>query len=191
LNHKEEPDMMNKTQKKLLQNEITLQLSKAKITIDNLKQIKKDERDDFIDTKLLEINHACIQWALQKNVISQIELETNKFYTDNESLSEYMISGGLATGGAIGATVAYGATLSTVTTGGFLGFFTTTTTVATTTTLMAAAAPVALAGAGIYGVIKYKEHKQNERLIEHFETEKAKILSFYLKKINALKAIER
>ena len=34
---------MNATQKTLLRNEIKLQLSKAKITIDNLKQIKKNE----------------------------------------------------------------------------------------------------------------------------------------------------
>lgn len=181
---------MNTTQKTLLKNEIKLQLSKAKITIDNLKQIKKDERDDYIETKLLEVNDACLRWALQKKVISEDELKTNKFFTDNSKLNEYLLSGGLTGAGAIGATVAYGATLTTVTSGGFLGFFTTTATVATTTTLMATVAPIALAGAGIYGVVKYKENKQNEKLVEHFESEKSKILSFYLDKVDGMKYIE-
>ena len=181
---------MNATQKTLLKNEIKLQLSKAKITTDNLQQIKKNERDDYIETKLLEVNDACLRWALQKQVISEDQLSIDKFFTDNSKLNDYILSGGLTGAGAIGATVAYGATLSTVTTGGFLGFFTTTTTVVTATTLMATVTPIALAGAGIYGALKYKENKQNEKLIEHFENEKSKILSFYLNKVDGMKSLE-
>ena len=204
---------MDATQKTLLRNEIKLQLSKAKITIDNLKQIKKDERDHFIEIKLLEINDACLKWALQKQVISEDELKTNKFFTDNSKFSEYILAGGLASVGAISATMAYGATvaISTVSTTvagtGIAGFFgsstlaslglgsiaaTTTATVSviTTTTIAATAAPIALAGAGIYGVIKYKENKEIEKLIKHFENEKSKILSFYLDKIERIELIE-
>ena len=181
---------MDEIQKTLLKNEIKLQLSKAKITVDNLRQVKKNERDDYINMKLLEVNHACLKWALQNKIISKVDLETNKFFTDNRKFYDYL-SSGLASAGAIGAALAYETTLSTVTTGGFLGFFTTTTTVATTTTIMATAAPIALAGAGIYGIMKYKENKQIEKLIEYFENEKSKILSFYLNKIDNIKTIEK
>lgn len=182
--------MMNITQKTLLKNEIKLQLSKAKITIDNLRQIKKNEKDDYIEAKLLEVNDACLRWALQKEIIYEYELTTDKFFTDNSKFYDYIVSGGFASVGAIGATVAYGATVSTVVTGGFLGFFTTTATVIKSTTIAATAAPIALAGACIYGAIKYKENKENEKLIEHFENEKSKILSFYLDKIDEIKSME-
>jgi len=181
---------MNKTQKTLLKNEITLQLSKAKITTDNLSQVKKAEREAYIEVKLLEINDACLRWGLQKKVISEVELKTDRFFTDNEGMNDLAVSGGLLSGGAIGATVAYGATVSTVTSGGFLGFFATTSTVVTTTTLAATAAPLALAGAGVYGLIKYKEHKQNKELIAHFEKEKDKIRLFYINKVNKIQMIE-
>ena len=169
----------------LLKNEIKLQLSKAKITSDNLKQVKKNEKDKFIDMKLLEINDTCLRWGLSKNIITKEELTSNSFSTKNDDeLTEYIL---LLTGvGVVGSTLVYNATLST--TGGFLGFFTTT--VATTTTLMATAIPIALAGAGIYGVIKYEENKQNEKLINHFEKEKNKILNFYLNKIDNLELLE-
>ena len=52
---------MNATQKQLLKNEITIQLSKAKITIDNLKQVKKEEMEEFINIKLLEVNDASLR----------------------------------------------------------------------------------------------------------------------------------
>jgi len=176
-------------------------------------EIKKDERDNYIETKLLEVNDACLRWGLQKKVILENELTTNQFFTDNSKLNEYILAGGLASASAIGATAAYGATLavSTVSTTvagtGIAGFFgssslagfglgsvaTTTTatiTAITTTTIAATVTPIALAGAGIYGVVKYKENKQNEKLVEHFENEKNKILSFYLDKVDGMKAIE-
>lgn len=175
---------MDKTEKSLLKNAIKLKLSTAKITIDDLKKIKKDERKDFVEIKLLEVNDACLRWALKNKIIAEDELKTNKFFTENSRLSEYLLSGGIA-GAAVGAgAAAYTATVTT----SFLGLFSST--VTATTIAATAAAPVAVAAVGMAGVKYYKEDKEKKRLIEYFESEKAKVLSFYLNKIDEMKLIE-
>jgi len=203
---------MNATQKTLLKNEIKLQLSKAKITTDNLQQIKRDERDDYIETKLLEVNDACLRWALKNNIVTQNELQTNKFYTENTKLVEIIASGTFLTGSGVAAasiftTIATSTVTTSVAGTGLAGLVssstlagwglgsvattvTTTATAITATTIAATAAPIALAGAGIYGALKYKQNKQNKTLIEYFENEKSKILSFYFNKINDMKSLE-
>lgn len=177
---------MNETQKTLLKNEITIQLSKAKITADNLRQVKKEEREEFIDIKLLEVNDASLRWALQKQVLSKSELETNKFFTQNKHINETILNGAIAVTGLGTSGVAF----TTATAPVFLGFGGGVGAIgmAGAATI---AAPIALSGLAIYGVFKYQEYKKLERLIEYFEKEKKKILNFYIEKINGIKLLEK
>ena len=177
---------MDATQKQLLKNEITIQLSKAKITIDNLKQVKQEEREEFINIKLLEVNDASLRWALQKHVISENELKTNKFFTNNKMLKEHILNGAFATAG-IGAS---GIVFTTATAPVFLGFGGGIGAIglASAATI---AAPVVLSGIAIFGVIKYRQNQELEELEKYFETEKRKILNFYLDKIDGLKLLEK
>lgn len=193
---------MDSLEKTLLTNEIKFLLSKVKITSDNLKQVTKDERENFVEMKLLEANDTLLKWALEKKVISYAELSIDEFYTENNRLSGLIAAAGLGTVamGAAGSYFAYNATLATVTTllpgipslalailpRAVLPFVTTTTTVVTSTTIMATAAPIALACAGIYGVVKYKENQEIKKFIEYFEKEKDKISKFYLDKVDGL-----
>jgi len=170
---------MENIQKKILKNELKLQLSKAKITEDNLGQVKKEERVKFIEIKKLEIEHACLIWALQKNLISEDNFASHKFSSDDEELLEYA-NGGLATAGTAGAIGAFYTTLGTAVSGGFCGIGATTTIAITSVTIAATAAPIVLAGCGIFGVIKYREYQEKIKLIEHFENEKEDILNYYL-----------
>ena len=177
---------MNDTQKVLLKNEITIQLSKAKITVDNLKQVEKKERKEFIDIKLLEVNDALLRWALQKQVISKSELITNKFFTQNKHINEKVLNGIISTSG-LGVS---GFAFSSATAPVFLGFGGGISGIGVlgATTI---AAPIVLSSLAIYGIIKYKEHKELEKLIEYFETEKKNILNFYINKINDLKLLDK
>jgi len=177
---------MNATQKQLLKNEITIQLSKAKITIDNLKQVKQEEREEFINIKLLEVNDASLRWALQKRIISENELKTNRFFTENEMLKEHILNGVFATAG-IGAS---GIAFTTATAPVFLGFGGGIGAIglAGAATI---AAPVVLSGIAIFGVIIYRQNQELEELEKYFETEKRKILNFYLDKIDGLKLLEK
>jgi len=177
---------MDSIQKTLLKNEITIQLSKAKITIDNLKQVKKEERKNFIEIKLLEVNDASLRWALQKHVLSENELRTNKFFTKNKAFNEYILSGAFITTG-LGVS---GFAFTTATAPVFLGLGGGMGAIGIVG-VATIAAPIVLSGIAIFGVIKYKENKEIELLVEHFESEKRKILNFYLDKINGLKLLEK
>jgi hypothetical protein len=190
---------MNITQKKmLLKNELTLMLKKARITEDDLKQIKKKDREEFIQVKLLEINDHILRWALHNGIVNADMVKTDDFFVKNKRLSTFIVSSGILTAGSamasVAGTAAYSATLTTVTTGGFLGFFTTTTTVATTTTFAATAAatctPIALAGLSVYAYIRYKEKKYIQKLLAFFDEEKKKIHNYYINKIDMCPAIE-
>lgn len=177
---------MKNTEKVLLRNEITIQLSRAKVTVNMLKQVKKEEREEFIDIKLLEINDASLRWALQKQVVTQSELTTDKFYISNKHLNKNVVEGAIATTGMVGSGYAF----SVVTAPTFLGFgggFG----VIGAAGAATIAAPLILASLGVYGVIKYKEHEKYENLIEYFESEKKKILNFYIERIDSLKLLDK
>jgi len=176
----------------ILKNDLNIMLRKIRID-DEITKVKKKDRKEWVDLKLLEINQIVLKWALKNNIITNDDIRTDNFFTENHNLTDWIVTSGLIGGGAAGAaaagTVAYGATLSTVTTGGFLGFFTTTSTVATTTTYVATAvagaAPLALAALGGYIYFRRKEKKQIEKLINFFEKEKEKIYNYYAAKISA------
>ena len=174
---------MKNTEKVLLRNEITIQLSRAKVTVNMLKQVKKEEREEFIDIKLLQINDASLRWALQKQVVTQSELTTDKFYISNKHLNKNVVKGAIATTGVVGSGYAF----SVVTAPTFLGFGGGVIGAAGAATI---AAPLLLASLGVYGVIKYKEHEKCENLIEYFESEKKKILNFYIERIDSLKLLD-
>lgn len=109
---------MRNTEKILLRNEITIQLSRAKVTVNMLKQVKKEERQEFINIKLLEVNDASLRWALQKHVVTQSELTTDKFYTNNKHLNERVLKGTIATTGIVGSGYAFNVAIAPT----FLGF---------------------------------------------------------------------
>ncbi len=174
----------------ILKNDLSIMLRKIRID-DEITKVKKKDRKEWVDLKLLEINQIALKWALKNNIITNEDIQTDNFFTENSNLTDWIVTSGLIGGGVAGAavagTVAYGTTLSTVTTGVFLGFFTTTTTVATSTTYVATAvagaAPLALAALGEYIYFRSKEKKQIEKLVNFFEKEKEKIYNYYATKI--------
>lgn len=177
---------MNETQKVLLKNEITIQFSKAKLEVEKLKKIQKEERQKFVDIKLLEVYDAALRWALQKQIVTQMELSTNKFFVDNNHSYENILKGAIATTGVVSSGIAF----SVATAPTFLGFGGGISAIGLASGA-AIAAPLAVVVLSIYGLKKFKDHKQYEKLVEYFEIEKNKILEFYLNKIDGLKLLDK
>jgi hypothetical protein len=171
--------MRNKSE---LKKELKINLSKAYISSENLKTVKKDEREKFIEIKLLEVNFAELQWAIQNDILKEDELSNESFIAENPLLKEQIINGGLAAAGLGGA----GAVFSSVTAPVFFGFGGG---VAAITAGGAAliAAPVVGAGLIALGIYKYKENEAIKKLLEYFEQEKDVIYDFYCSKIDAVK----
>lgn len=173
---------MNAKQKSQFKAQINSIISKKKITIEDIKKVIKRERQDFVNNELLTINKLALQWALINKIISPNELKTNEFFTKNASLSDFISETGIATLGVGGAVYALNVAIAPV----FLGLGGGFAAVGVVATVFIAA-PIAVAGASIFAIVKYKENKEVERLEEYFKIEKTKILDFYFSKINRFK----
>jgi hypothetical protein len=168
--------------KKLLKDELVLNISKAKLTEDNMKQVKKEEREKFIEIKLLEVNYAALKWALEKKVVTEEFIENEPFIMNNEMLkAQIFAKGGLAAAGLGGGGIVFGNLIAPV----FLGFGGGIGAIGALGVGMIAL-PVAAAGLGILAIHKYQENKGINMLIEYFEKEKKEILEFYVDKIEKL-----
>jgi hypothetical protein len=172
---------MNDLQKKLLENELKLLVSKAKITLDNLEEVRKKERKNFVETKVLQVNDTILKWALKNVIVDEHQLENVDFFEAHRETRDRIIDGTLVTTGVVGS----GTLLASVTAanwaglGGGIGAL-------TVGSVSVVLAPVFLSGFAVYGTYKYKEKKNMECLVDYFDSEKEKILIFYLDKIQKI-----
>ncbi|MDD5053508.1 MAG: hypothetical protein PHO27_12305 [Sulfuricurvum sp.] len=171
--------MRNKSE---LKKELKINLSKAYISSDNLKEVKKAEREKFIEIKLLEVNLAALQWSIQNDILKEDELSNESFIAENPLLKDQIINGGLAISGLGGAGIVF----SSVTAPVFLGFGGG---IAAITAASAAliAAPVVTAGLVGLGIYKYKDNEAINKLLKYFDQEKDVIYDFYCSKIDTVK----
>jgi len=180
-------------QKEKLQIELKRIILIHEIDKSELKGKSKEGKEEVIKQKLEELHSECFYWAYANGIISKKESHKDEFFINNSFLKESIEQGAFVGIGAAGATAAYGSVVTTGT--GLAGYFGSATlasagfgTVATSATVAvgAIAAPLVLASGAYFVYSKNKEDKQNKEIIQKFEKEKDKVLSFYTNKIGKI-----
>lgn len=164
-----------------LKKELKINLSKAYLSSDSLKAVKKNEREKFIEIKLLEVNFAALQWAISNAILKEDELNNEPFIAENKLLNEQITNGGLAVIGLGGSGIVF----ANITAPVFLGLGGGIASIGAIGATMIAA-PVVAAGLIGLGVYKYKENEAIKMLLEYFNQEKDVIYNFYCSKIDLL-----
>jgi hypothetical protein len=186
----------------VLKRDLLGELSRSTITSADLKEIKRNLKEKFVIKKIFETEHIALHWAIKKKIVTEHDLENLDYFSDEGHMKDLIASSGLAITGSVASLIAYPTTIahtvaSTSTAWGIFGTVGihstvgSSLTIAATHTLLATAAPIAVAGASIYGAIKYLEHKENGRFITHFNTEKTNIINFYLDQINRRSLLDK
>ena len=171
--------MQSKTTKKFLVNQVKIDIAKARITPEILKSIDSSERELFIDTKLRELDNHLIAFAAQHGIQNGYSRTTGYMKSPaNNSRNAIAAGATIATAGGASA-AAYSATVAT----GFWAWMGIASTVTATTIAATIAAPVAIIGAGAYGLYKWNESDEIDEHIAHFNREKEKIGRYYLNRI--------
>jgi hypothetical protein len=159
--------------------------SKSKLTLDILNNYNEKDRKRFIDQKLLELNIMLTNWGLKNHIINEIDLKTDRFFTENENFINYVDKIGLGAIGAVGiggGTIAFNIAAAPV----FMGFGGGVAAIGGVA-MVVIAAPIVLAGLTIYGVFSYKKNQYIKKLIEYFDSEVTKIFDFYNSKLSQIK----
>lgn len=198
---------MDLKQKNQLKNQLKFKVSNYNLSIEDIEKVDAEYREKAAADKLLKMKIVVLDWALENNVVDRNELSTEKYFEDDEKLSEIIVASGLLVAGGAGSVVAVSATtvamagtgLAGSLGGGFLataaanvGFGTVATTglAAGAATVAAAAAPVVLVAVSIYAVVRYRKNKGLIQAIkDKFEEDKVELLNFYTSKINTMKNV--
>ena len=178
-----------------LEEQIKQIVSQDDITIEEIGKLGKSKRKTVLDDRLLKINLAAVNWALQNKLIAKDALKIEKFYTSNKGLQDAIATTGiLGVAGGTGAFFAYTATLGTAGSGiagalgtGSIATFASTIGLGTVATagatiggaLLFAAAPLAIACVGIYIYGTKKNEKEILDLKKTFEMKQDEILDYY------------
>lgn len=159
--------------------------SKSKLTVDILKNYNEKDRKNHLDKKLLELNIKLIDWGLKNNIINEIDLKLDSFFTENENLINYVDKIGIGAIGAAGiggGAIAFNVAAAPI----FMGFGGGAAAIGGAAALTIAA-PIVIASLAIYGVFSYRKNQYINKLIEYFDSESTKIFDFYNSKLSQIK----
>ena len=168
-----------------LKSELENLKSESKLSVDILKQYKEKDRRKLVDGKLLELNIFLMNWGMKNNVINEIDLRKDTFFTENNNLIDYITNIGAGTIGVAGigvSTMAFNIATAPVFMGlgggiGAIG----------AGAAVGIASPILIASTVIYGYYHYKKNQNIKKLIQYFNDAATKIFDFYNLKLNKIK----
>lgn len=168
-----------------LKNELKNLKSESKLTVDILKNYNEKDRKNHLDKKLLELNIKLIDWGLKNNIINEIDLKVDSFFTENENLINYVDKIGIGAIGAAGiggGAIAFNVAAAPV----FMGFGGGAAAIGGVA-MIGIVAPIVIASATIYAVFSYRKNQYIKKLIEDFDNEVTNIFDFYNSKLSQIK----
>ena len=191
--------------RKLLKHELAIGLSHCHLSPKEYFRNKEKDRAAWLTDQQGKLHELFLSWAIRAGIVEEECIKDPATISLESRMGRYLVSAGLITLGAGGATAiwASGVALGTVTTAatvpaaGFLGYLsftglagttqvvTTTVAVSTAWTVAAIAAPIAVMGAAAYGYHRYQKNREFRMVVDKFEAEKTKIRKFYEQQIDS------
>ena len=159
--------------------------SESELTVDILKQYEEKDRQKFVDEKLLELNIFLIKWGIKNNLINEIYLNKDIFFTENHNLTNFINNvgvGSISVLGIGGSAIAFNVATAPV----FMGFGGGIAAIGGGAAL-AIASPIVIASATIYGYLYYKKNQKIKKLIQYFDDKVTKVFDFYNFKLDQIR----
>lgn len=158
---------------------ITNLLNNITFTFDELKEIDKDKRKDYIENKIKEIKKVVFIWLLQNNILTQEELLQEDSIKKDKELVYDIANGVVGFGGIAGGGYIFSQAIAPV-----LGIFGGGIGAIGLGAAATIAAPVVIAIPILYGISYLKENKEIENLITEFNNKKEEMNTFCHKRID-------